>query len=268
MLADLKGLSILANRRPEWREAAKGTDAMLHVIVVFTSIDATIAALKRAGILARGLGGHITLLAPQIVPYPLPLTDPPVPLDFNEGRLRAIAGESRVDTSIRLCVCRERFEMLRMVLQPHSLIVIGGRRKWWTTSEQHLARKLIQAGHDVIFVTKGVDHKMMDSTDGNGDFREFQDLRWKSRTVEDFKRLAKWCQRRVEIYRKKQTRCESELRDYHTRFGASNSTGAQTLQIQLAGYQELSGYWSELESLYLSKAVEFGASMGEEEAPE
>jgi len=49
-------------------------EAGLNVSVIFTSVGATISALKRAGSLAQSLGARITLLVPQIMPYPLPLT--------------------------------------------------------------------------------------------------------------------------------------------------------------------------------------------------
>jgi len=40
---------------------------------------------------------------------------------------------------------------LRLVLKPHSLIIVGGRKRWWPTSEQRLAQALKKDGHHVIF---------------------------------------------------------------------------------------------------------------------
>ena len=48
-------------------------------------------------------------------------------------------------------LCRDRVETLTAVLSPHSLVVIGGRKRWWPTAEKRLARKLRRAGHEVIF---------------------------------------------------------------------------------------------------------------------
>src|SRR6185436_19358236 len=95
----------------------------------------------------------ITLLVPQVVPFPLPLESPPVLLDWNERRFRVIASESPVDTTVRLYLCRDRRETLLSVLKPHSLVVVGGRRRrwWWPTSEEGLAKMLLRAGHEVIF---------------------------------------------------------------------------------------------------------------------
>jgi len=131
--------------------AADGAERRLEVAVVFTSGSATIAALKKAGVLASKLSAHITLIVPQIVPYPLPLQSPPVLLDFSERWFAEIAKESPVQTMVRLYLCRDSLETLKAVLRPHSLVVIGGRKRPWPTREKGLARKLSRDGHEVIF---------------------------------------------------------------------------------------------------------------------
>jgi hypothetical protein len=125
-------------------------DHGLNVVVVCSSMQETGAALRKAGTLARELGAQITLLVPQTVPYPLPLTSPPVLLDFAERRLRDLAGESPVAVVIRIYLCRDRFEALDMVLKPRSLVVLGGRKRWWPSAEKALARRLRRKGHEVI----------------------------------------------------------------------------------------------------------------------
>jgi hypothetical protein len=141
------------------RPFAEKADPKLDVVVVFTSVDTTLAALKEAGNLlgkqGGSLGGQITLIVPQIVPYPLPLTSPPVLVDFNERRLRVIASDCRVETRICVYLCRDPWETLKSVLQPHSLVVLGSRKRWWPTAEKRLAAKLRSAGHEVIFTEKG-----------------------------------------------------------------------------------------------------------------
>ena len=123
----------------------------LEVAVVFTSAAPTIAALKKAGALADRLSARINLVVPQIVPYPLPLDSPPVLIDFGEQWFREIATESPVETTVQIYLCRDRLETLTSVLAPHSLVVIGGRKRWWPTQEKSLARQLRRAGHEVIF---------------------------------------------------------------------------------------------------------------------
>jgi hypothetical protein len=137
--------------RPTPKEVEPGLTVGLNISVVFTSVAATLAALKQAGSLANRLGAHITLVVPQIVPRPLPLDSPPVLVDWNENRFRTIASETPVDTAVQIYLCRDRWETLASVLKPHSLVVIGGRKRWWPTAESRLANKLRKAGHEVVF---------------------------------------------------------------------------------------------------------------------
>ena len=123
----------------------------LEVAVVFTSATPTVAALKKAGALVDKLSARISMVVPQIVPFPLPLQSPPVLLDFSERRFREVALESPVETTVQIYLCRDRLETLKSVLAPHSLVVIGGRKRWWPTQEKRLARQLRRAGHEVIF---------------------------------------------------------------------------------------------------------------------
>ena len=129
----------------------KQIDPCLNITVVFTSVEATLAALKEAGALAGRLCGRITLVVPQVVPYPLPLTSPPVLLDWSERRFRVIASDCPVETKVALYLCRDRVEALTALLSPHSVVVLGGRKRWWPTSETRLAKTLRRAGHEVIF---------------------------------------------------------------------------------------------------------------------
>jgi hypothetical protein len=118
---------------------------------VFTSAEATVAALRKAADLADRLAARITLVVAQPVPYPLPLDSPPVPVDWTERRFRAIAGKSPVETRVELYLCRDRVQTIAEVLQPKSLVVVGARKRWWPTWESKLARTLRRCGHQVIF---------------------------------------------------------------------------------------------------------------------
>jgi len=123
----------------------------IRVAVIFTSAEATLAALKRAGVLAGRLNAQLTLIVMQCVPIPYPLTSPPILLDFSERLLSEIASQCPVETTVRLYLCRDPWETLQEVLKPRPLVVIGGRRRWWPTREKRLARRLQRAGHEVIF---------------------------------------------------------------------------------------------------------------------
>lgn len=136
---------------PRTDEQVAVQEPCLNVVVVFTSVDATLAALKEAAVLANRLCGRVTLIVPQVVPYPLPLASPPVLVDWNERRFRVIASDSPVETKVRIYLCRDRADTLTAVLKPHSVVVLGGFRHWWPTRETRLARTLRRAGHEVIF---------------------------------------------------------------------------------------------------------------------
>jgi hypothetical protein len=148
-LAEVRA-SAWSEPRPDCQPPETGNHH-LEISVVFTSAEFTVTALRRAAALAGKLDAHITLIVPQVVPFPLPLASPPVLLDFQEARLREIASNSPVETVVRIYLCRSRWEVLQTVLEPHSLVVLGARTEWrWFTRERRLARKLRRAGHEVI----------------------------------------------------------------------------------------------------------------------
>jgi hypothetical protein len=130
---------------------AGDANSKLNIAVIFTSIESTLSALRTAGALANRLRARITLIVPQVVPYPLPLNRPPVPTAFTERHFRVITAESPVETNVQVYLCRDRMEALRGVLKPHSLVVVGGNRSWWPTRERRLARQLRRCGHEVVF---------------------------------------------------------------------------------------------------------------------
>jgi hypothetical protein len=132
------------------RPIAEQTEAGLNIWVVFTSMDLMLSALKEAGRLAGTLGARITILVPQIVPFPVPLESPPVLLDWNERRFRLIAEQSPVETTVRIYLCRDRLWTLESVLNSRSVVVVGSRKTRWPTWERRLARRLRKRGHEVI----------------------------------------------------------------------------------------------------------------------
>jgi hypothetical protein len=154
-MVDRKEVSLILERFvpatgvPEWPGGCEG-DPRFEFSVVFTSFDATIAALKMAAALASGLSARITLVVPQVVPYPLPLENPQVVLEFTQKRLGEVATNIPVEMTIRHYLCRDRLVTLSAVLKPGSIVVIGARKKWLPTREKTLARRLRRFGHDVI----------------------------------------------------------------------------------------------------------------------
>lgn len=120
---------------------------------MFTGIATARAALAAASGYARDLGAQITILVTQVVPYPLPLEEPPVDVGFLERDLSALAAGQPVETAVQIYLCRDRWETIRNALPRESTVIVGGRRRWWRPStEQRFARLLRRDGHRVIFL--------------------------------------------------------------------------------------------------------------------
>ena len=132
------------------RREVEDREPTLNISVIFTSVASTLKALKKAGALATSLGARITVVVPQVVPYPLQLESPPVLIDWNERRFRVIADQSPVETTVRIYLCRDCLETLASVLNSRSIVVLGARKRWWPTAESRLAHSLRKAGHEVI----------------------------------------------------------------------------------------------------------------------
>ena len=127
----------------------------LEVNVIFTDPQATAAALKTAGSLARDLGACIRVRAAIAVPYALPLDKPLVSAGFIEELLSDLVCRLELDAfepSVHLYLCRDQLKTLLGVLVPNSLVVIGGRKYWWPTAERRVAKALRSKGHRVVFI--------------------------------------------------------------------------------------------------------------------
>jgi hypothetical protein len=130
----------------------------LEVNVIFTDPEATAVALQYAASLARNLSGSITLRAPLVVPQRLPLEESPISVRFMERTLADLVCPLQRDAAainVHLYLCRDRLETLLRVLSRDSLVVIGGRKRWWPTEESRMAKVLQSKGHRVVFVSVG-----------------------------------------------------------------------------------------------------------------
>ena len=124
-------------------------DSKLDLKVIFTDLSATAAALATARSMARGLGARVTLLVAQVVPYPLPLADPPVPVEFVERMLEPFGADN-----VEIYLCRDRSETIRRALPPDSVVIVGARKwRWWPSWERTLTAMLRRDGRRVLVVT-------------------------------------------------------------------------------------------------------------------
>jgi len=122
--------------------------ATMEVVVLHTTVAETLKALKTAAHLAQDLSARIRLLVLEVVPYPLPLDQPNVPLSFTTRRFRTLAHDVSIETSVDIHLVRDREKMIDSVLEPRSLIVMGGRRHWWPGK---LVKRLERAGHQLVW---------------------------------------------------------------------------------------------------------------------
>ena len=135
--------------------APKFASGPLAVNVIFTDVQSTAAALKFAQSFARELGARISLRAAVAVPFQLPLDQPQISVAFLQDAMRELVAQLKSETfdpTIHLYLCRDRIWALSQVLKPNSLVVIGGRKRWWPTAETRLARALQDKGYRVVFV--------------------------------------------------------------------------------------------------------------------
>jgi hypothetical protein len=126
--------------------------------VIATTNKATVRALRTATCLAVNLGAQIALIAVEVVPSSYLLHQPPVPVSLLERRLCGLVYEAGIfekDIRIQLCLCCDQRTGLQRILQPHSLVVLGGHEHWWSRRDRNLKELLIGCGHQVIAAEVG-----------------------------------------------------------------------------------------------------------------
>lgn len=124
----------------------------LRVNVLFTNQAGTVGALRMAGALTKELPAKIVLFVPLVVPFPLPLDEPPVPLSFACRRITELLRVAPVEASVEAYVllCRNPIEAVLATLRPHSLALMGRRGRWFFNKTNRFAGKLRAAGHEVL----------------------------------------------------------------------------------------------------------------------
>ena len=146
-----QSLRVRSGSAPPEGAPGSGGDRKLDLKVIFTDLPKTAAALRIARDMARGLGARITLIATQVVPYPLPLTAPDVSVAFTERQLESIVSEN---TTIEIFLCRDRCETLLRALPRDSVVIVGAtKRRWWPSWEAQLTRLLRRDGRKVLVVS-------------------------------------------------------------------------------------------------------------------
>lgn len=124
-----------------------------QIVVVATTDDGTTAALREAKRLsAQFVSARIVVLVPRVVS---PLTPPDGPREdaVMTRQYRELVSRAGAEAAVHVCVCRRHDDMLRSMVSKQSIIVVGGRcRWWWPTSEEQIARNVKRMGYSSCFV--------------------------------------------------------------------------------------------------------------------
>jgi hypothetical protein len=125
-----------------------------RIHVLFTTFEDTRIALQHATRLASGLNAEVSLILAPIVPFPLPLDQPPTSVDFAQEQIGLLADSVEGDIEVAVYLCRDPDRLLAAVLPPHALIFIGAHGHWPFARSRRLARCLSRRGHQVITTTR------------------------------------------------------------------------------------------------------------------
>ncbi len=124
----------------------------LPLSVVFTTVGNTLLSLQAVDHLTSDLSTRINLLVPQNRECPASVVTPVMLADFTARYFLTMLPHSS-NLQIKITSYPATTRDLWEVLPPQSLIVMAGNRhRFWLSTEQRFARRLRQAGHEVIFV--------------------------------------------------------------------------------------------------------------------
>jgi len=122
------------------------------VYVVYTSTDETFAALRIADGFATALSVPLILIHYRTVPYPLAVDGPTGISPIQSEEFLERLGAECLDVQSRVHLCRDDRQAIARGLTSPSLVIVGGRRRWWPTRAESSRRALEAAGHYVVFV--------------------------------------------------------------------------------------------------------------------
>ena len=125
----------------------------LHLYVVATTDEGTLAALHAARAFSCGFAPTITLVVPHVVPYPQAIDHPLVPVSFSIARFAKLSADIDTELSLRICVCRPGDFRFDTVLPMDGVVLVGGTRGFLRRSrEQRLVDRLAARGRRALFV--------------------------------------------------------------------------------------------------------------------
>jgi hypothetical protein len=124
----------------------------IELVVPFTSPDVTRSVLERAVALTAGLNARISLVAVHALPYPTPFVCPTSTHAFLVEQLLQLAQGCNTPVAMQIVLARSREDGFRHALKPEATVLLGTRRHVWRTSEERLAKMLVDDGHKVVLL--------------------------------------------------------------------------------------------------------------------
>jgi hypothetical protein len=126
--------------------------AELEIVVPYTEWSVTRELLTRAVALVAGLQARILLIAVHTTPYPNPIGCPALVHVHLVEQLIDLAGICPIPVTPQVVMARYWDEGFRYAIKPHSIVLIGSRRRLWRTHEEKLAQALAREGHQVALL--------------------------------------------------------------------------------------------------------------------
>ena len=123
-----------------------------QITVLFTDLQSTAPAVAVARELGRAVGGEVTVMTVQTSAPQLSDREATASIEDESEQLRRQLRAAGADVRFRVVVSSKTSEALRLMIPRHSLVVMGGRPRWWPTSASRLRRRLEAQGHCVLFV--------------------------------------------------------------------------------------------------------------------
>jgi len=122
----------------------------LDIVVLYTSEELAAAALLRAEELAHGMKLRVRLVCAQMVPYPLPVDQPPINLQYLKSELERVSDRCSLEVQGEIVLARDMQTALKSALKPNSVVVLASHCRFWQTKEESLRKECIKAGHEVV----------------------------------------------------------------------------------------------------------------------
>jgi hypothetical protein len=129
-----------------------GAAGAFQLVVVHSDASVTALVLKRAAELVSGLNAKVLLVAVHAVPFPSDFASAAVQHAHMVGQLADLAVQCALPVTPYVVMARDWEEGFRFALQGESTVLVGTKKRFWRTSEEHLARVLASEGHQVALL--------------------------------------------------------------------------------------------------------------------